>query len=127
MHGTENPRGKLDRLVRALSGMTAHLGYGIAVNSDFNILSVYSLSDPGKKQVALLCADVGSEFKEAHTTGPDERARSLLDMYESCPSWSTYFYGSLDRLTLPGGSVEEIELKAAIGVKALFKHFGGMP
>ena len=45
-------------------------------------------------------------------------AEALLLKYESKNSWKTFFYDDYNGLTFPGGSLEEIEMKAAVGVKA---------
>ena len=110
MYGTDNPEKRIDRLADALSRMAAPLGYGIVVASDYSALGLYRLSDEKKNWTAALCC-VPFEGKAS--------AKKLLRKYESLDSWTVFFYDSFDSVTFPGGSLEEIELKAAVGVKAV--------
>ena len=105
----EDPFVMLDRLVKALSEMTKPLGYGVTVAANCCSLILYRLSDPLKKRVAVLCVVIGE--------ADDRRgaAEKLLDKYESRTSHTAIFYESYDGVSFPGGSVEEVELKAAAG------------
>lgn len=109
----KKPRGALERigrLVNALSEMAAPFGYRIVVVSDHWELGL-ALFDENKTQVATLCAAPLEDSKESS-------AEALLRKYESKNSWTAFFYEGYDGLTFPGGSLEEIELKVAVGVKA---------
>lgn len=54
---------------------------------------------------------------------PDRSALGLYRLSDEEKSWTAYFYDSWDGVTFPGGTPEEIELKAAVGVEALFRPF----
>lgn len=51
---------------------------------------------------------------------PDRKsaAAALVSNYESRPAWDAQFFSSWGALRFPGGSPEELALKAAVGVKA---------
>lgn len=76
------------------------------------------LFDEKKTQAATLCTAPLGDSEESS-------AEALLREYESKNSWTAFFYEGYDGLTFPGGSLEEIELKAAVGVKALFDPSAG--
>jgi hypothetical protein len=105
MYGTNSPEERIGRLAKALTEMAAPLGYGVAAAS--NMLGVYELSDPLKKCVALLCVVVCGNA--------DGRAEALLAKYESGSSHTALFYDRYGGVEFPGGPLEEIELKAAVG------------
>lgn len=109
----EDPTARLDLLVRTLSEMAKPLGYGVVAASDCSGLGLYRLSDEKRNWAAPLCCVPSGGTKES-------TAEALLRRYESANSWTTYFYDSWDSATFPGGTPEEIELKAAVGVEALF-------
>ena len=111
----EKPHEALDRvgrLVNTLSEMAAPFGYRIITVSNFWYLSL-CVFDEKKTQVATLCTAPLGDSEESS-------AEALLRDYESKNSWTAFFYEGYDGLTFPGGSLEEIELKVAVGVKALF-------
>lgn len=112
----DSPRKRADRLADALSRMAAPLGYGVVVASDCSALGLYRLSDEKKNWAAPLCCVPSGDPEKPS-------AEALLRRYESLDSWTAYFYDSWDGVTFPGGTPEEIELKAAVGVEALFKPF----
>lgn len=103
---------RIDRLVNTLSEMAAPFGYRVVAVSDLWEFGLY-LFDKKKTQVATLCAAPLEDSKESS-------AEALLREYESKNSWTAFFYDDYSGLTFPGGSLEEIELKVAVGVKALF-------
>ena len=78
------------------------------------------LFDEKKTKVATLCAAPLGDSKESS-------AEALLREYESKNSWTAFFYEGYAGLTFPGGSLEEIKLKVAVGVKALFDPSAGSP
>ena len=109
---------RIDRLVNTLSEMAAPFGYRIAAVSDLwhiNLCIGLCLFDEKKTKVATLCAAPLGDSEESS-------AEALLRKYESKNSWTAFFYEGYDSLTFPGGSPEEIELKAAVGVKAMLKR-----
>ena len=95
---------RIDKLVNTLSEIAAPFRYRVA-----------TVFDENKTQVATLCVAPLEDSEELS-------AEALLLKYESKNSWMTFFYDRLDSLTFPGGSPEEIELKAAVGVKAILKR-----
>lgn len=108
-------RGALDRIGRladTLSEMAAPFGYRVVAVSDLWYLSLF-LFDEKKTDVAILCDALLEDSKESS-------AEALLRKYESKDSWTAFFYEGYSGLTFPGGSLEEIELKAAVGIKARF-------
>lgn len=78
--------------------------------SDFWYLNL-CLFDKKKTMVATLCTAPLGDSEESS-------AEALLREYESKNSWTAFFYEGYDGLTFPGGMLEEIELKVAVGVKA---------
>ena len=105
---------RIDRLVNTLSEMAAPFGYRIVVVSDLwhiNLCIGLCLFDEKKTKVATLCVAPLEDSEELS-------AKALLLKYESKNSWTAFFYKGYDGLTFPGGSLEEIELKVAVGVKA---------
>ena len=90
--------------------MAAPFGYRVVAVFDLWDLSLV-LFDEKKNDVATLCAAPLEDSKESS-------AEALLREYESKNSWTAFFYEGYAGLTFPGGSLEEIELKVAVGVKA---------
>lgn len=118
----KKPRGALDRIGRladTLSEMAAPFGYRVVAVFDLLDLGLY-VFDKKKTLVATLC-DVPREDSN------ESSAEALLREYESKNSWTAFFYDDYSGLTFPGGTLEEIELKAAVGVKALFDPSAGSP
>ena len=118
----KKPRRALDRIGRladTLSETAAPFGYKIAVVSDHweFCLCVF---DEKKTRAATLCAAPLGDSEESS-------AEALLRKYESKNFWTAFFYEGYAGLTFQGGSLEEIELKAAVGVKALLKSFDCRP
>lgn len=109
----EKPCGALERVGRladTLSEMAAPFGYRVAAASELWYFGLY-LFDKKKIPVATLCDVLLEDSKESS-------AEALLREYESKNSWTAFFYDDYNGLTFPGGSLEEIELKVAVGVKA---------
>lgn len=122
----KKPRGALDRIGRladTLSEMTAPFGYRVVAVFDLWYISLcigLCLFDKKKTQAATLCVAMLGDSEESS-------AEALLRKYESKNSWTAFFYDDYSGLTFPGGSLEEIKLKAAVGVKALFDPSAGSP
>lgn len=113
----KKPRGALKRVGRladTLSEMAAPFGYRVVTVSDLWYFGLY-LFDKKKTPVATLCDVLLEDSKESS-------AEALLREYESKNSWTAFFYDYYISLTFPGGSPEEIEMKAAVGVKATLKR-----
>lgn len=109
----EKPRGAVDRIGRladTLSEMAAPFGCRVITVSDPWELGL-ALFDEKKTQAATLCAAPLEDSVESSV-------EALLRKYESKNSWTAFFHEGCDGLTFPGGSPEEIELKAAVGAKA---------
>lgn len=118
----KKPRGAVDRIGRladTLSEMAALFGYRVVAVFDLLDLGLY-VFDEKKTPVAMLCDVPLEDSKESS-------AEAFLRKYESKNSWTAFFYDDYSGLTFPGGSLEEIELKAAVGVKALFDPSAGSP
>ena len=101
---------RIGRLADTLSEMAAPFGYRVVAVFDLLDLGLY-VFDEKKTPVAMLCDVPLEDSKESS-------AEALLRKYESKNSWTAFFYEGYDGLTFPGGSLEEIELKVAVGVKA---------
>ena len=99
--------------------MAAPFGYRIVVVSDLWYLNL-CLFDEKKTQAATLCAAPLGDSEESS-------AEARLREYESKNSWTAFLCDGYEGLTFPGGTLEEIELKAAVGVKALLKSFDCRP
>lgn len=108
MEEPQNPEARLGRLAAALSEMAAPLGYGVAAVN--NMLGVYELSDPLKKCIALLCSVVVHGKMDRRAS-----AEALLREYESGAFHTAFFFDKYGGMEFPGGPLEEIELKAAVG------------
>lgn len=102
---------RIDRLVNTLSEMAAPFGYRIATVSDPWELGL-ALFDEKKTQAATLCVAMLGNSEESS-------AEALLRKYESKNSWTAFFYDRYGGLKFPGGTLEEIELKAAAGWTAM--------
>ena len=105
---------RIDRLVNTLSEMAAPFRYRVATVFDSMCISL-CVFDENKTQVATLCVAPLEDSEELS-------AEALLLKYESKNYWKTFFYDRLDSLTFPGGSPEELVLKATVGVKATLKR-----
>ena len=115
-------RGAVDRIGRladTLSEMAAPFGYRVVAVSDLWDLRRV-LFDKKETPVATLCDVPLEDSKESS-------AEALLREYESKNSWTAFFYDDYSGLMFPGGSLEEIKLKVAVGVKALFDPSAGSP
>ena len=110
---------RISRLADTLSEMAAPFGYRVVAMFDLWYLSL-ALFDKKKTDVAILCDTLLEDSKESS-------AEALLRKYESKDSWTAFFYEGYAGLTFPGGSLEEIKLKVAVGVKALFDPSAGSP
>ena len=110
----EKPRGALERIgrfVNTLSEMAAPFGYRVAAVSDHWELGL-CVFDEKKTQAAILCVAMLGDSEESS-------AEALLRKYESKNSWTAFFYDRYGGLKFPGGTLEEIELKAAAGWTAM--------
>ena len=110
---------RISRLADTLSEMAAPFGYRVVAVFDLWYLSL-ALFDKKKTDVAILCDTLLEDSKESS-------AETLLRKYESKDSWTAFFYEGYAGLTFPGGSLEEIELKVAVGVKARLDPSAGSP
>ena len=112
MNDADSPEKRIGRLAEALCQMAKPLGYGVrAVNDTANAL--FRLSDGLKACVAILCAVACGKTERRASIG------ALLDKYESSASHTAFFYDRYGGLEFPGGTPEEIELKAAAGWTAV--------
>ena len=124
----EDPLTALDILVRALSEMAKPCGYLVQANLDSGIRpalldsgirpALLNIRRPDGERIATMCVTYpkGSGF-----SFPDRKtaAAALVSNYESCPAWDAQFFDNWEGLRFPGGSPEELALKAAVGIKAV--------
>jgi hypothetical protein len=118
MEASEDPFAELGMLVEALSEMAKPYGYVVETLSDPDMMPALALviRKPGGEWLASMCAVVeGDGF-----SFPDEKSKAaaLVSRYGSRPEWDAYFFYSWETLRFPGGSPEELALKAAAGIKA---------
>lgn len=124
METAEDPDAGLGALVEALSEMAKPYGYVVGTLSDFSTIAL-GIRRPGGEWLASMCAVVsprGFAFPGAETA-----AEALVSKYGSRPSWDARFFRERGKmLRFPGGSPEELALKAAAGVEAvLYRHWPG--
>lgn len=117
MEISKDPFAALDMLVGALSEMVKPYGYVVETLSDPNMMPALGIRKPGGECLASMCEvcpEDGSFFF------PDEKSKAaaLVSKYGSRPVWDAYFFSSWETLRFPGGSPEELALKAAAGVQA---------
>ena len=124
----EDPFAALNTLVRALSEMAKPHGYLVQANLDSSIRpalldpsirpALLNIRRPDGERMASMCVTYpkGSGF-----SFPDRKAAAaaLVSNYESRPAWDAQFFDNWEALRFPGGSPEEMSLKAAIGIKAV--------
>lgn len=107
-------------LVGALSEMAKPLGYVVEALPGPDMMPALGIRRPGDegKWLASMCVarPEGGGF-----VFPDEDSgkAALVSKYGSRPSWDAYFFASWETLRFPGGSPEELALKAAAGVRAV--------
>ena len=107
---------ELGVLVEALSEMAKPWGYVVGVTSNSGAMPSLGIRKPGGEWLASMCAVVVFP-------GGESAAEALVLKYGSRPSWDAHFYADWKTLRFPGGSPEELALKAAAGVKAaLYMH-----
>ena len=111
----EDPSAALDMLVGALSEMAKPYGYVVEALLDPGMLPAFGIRKPGGECLASMC-----ETEPEGDFFPDEESEkaALVSNYGSRPAWDAYFFCSWEVLRFPGGSPEELALKAAAGVKA---------
>jgi len=120
METSKDPLAELDTLVKALSEMAEPHGY--AVEAALDRCTALGIKKFGSERLSALCLTFpksdgllfpGREF-------PDEgsSAAALVSEYGSRPAWEASIPDRWKTLRFPGGSPEELALKAAAGVKA---------
>jgi len=121
MEAAEDPFIALGMLVEALSEMAKPYGYVVGTLLDPD-MPAFGIRKPGGEWLASMCA---ARPADGSFSFPDEKsgAAALVSKYGSRPEWDAYFFSSWEMLRFPGGSPEELALKAAAGVKAaLYMH-----
>ena len=116
-----DPSAELGALVEALSEMAKPLGYVVEALPGPDMMPALGIRKPGGKWLASMCVTYpeGGGF-----IFPDEESgkAALVSKYGSRPSWDAYFFCSWEVLRFPGGTPEELALKAAAGVKAALRR-----
>ena len=115
----EDPIAELGTLVRALSEMAKPWEYVVEALPDLAMMPVLGIRKPGGEWLATMCTVMRTRYGSFFF--PDEKsgAAALVSKYMSRSSWNAYFFCSREALRFPGGSPEELALKAAAGVKAV--------
>lgn len=113
----EDPSAALGALEGALSEMAKPYGYVVEALPGLDVMPALGIRRPGGEWLASMCATLpeGDRF-----SFPDKAsgAAALVSKYGSRSSWNAYFYAGREALRFPGGSPEELALKAAAGVRA---------
>lgn len=120
METLEDPSAALGTLAGALSEMAKPYGYVVEALLDPGMLPALGIRKPGGGWLASMC-----ETEPEGDFFPDEESEkaALVSNYGSRPAWDAHFFCSWETLRFPGGSPEELALKAAAGVKAaLYMH-----
>lgn len=114
----EDPAARLDLLVRTLSEMMAPYGYTVRFGWDGKrdgmSQAFLGVADRRGARAGYLCV---SYFQ--NLGGREGAAAALLSLYGEYGSWPYWDVRSDTWLSVPGGSPEELALKAAAGVKAV--------
>ena len=113
----EDPFAALDTLVRALSEMAKPYGYVVSASLDFCAPPALDIKRLDGEWMASMCImfpeNICSPFLNKKSA-----AAALVSKYRSRSEWDANFFASWEGLRFPGGSPEELALKAAVGVKA---------
>lgn len=114
----EDPFAALDILVKALSEMAKPYGYVVDAALDPRAPPALNIKRPDGECMAMMCimfpGNICSPFLNKKSV-----AAALVLKYRSRPEWDANFFTSREGLRFPGGSPEELALKAAVGVKAV--------
>lgn len=114
----EDPFAALDILVKALSEMAKPYGYVVEAALDPRAPPALNIKRPDGEWMAMMCimfpGNVCYSFLDKKSV-----AAALVSKYRSRPEWDANFFTSWEGLRFPGGSPEELALKAAVGVKAV--------
>ena len=110
---------ELGTLVEALSEMAKPWGYVVEALPDLAMMPVLGIRKPGGEWLATMCTVMRARYGSFFF--PDEKsgAAALISKYRSKPSWNAFFFCGREALCFPGGSPEELALKAATGIKAV--------
>ena len=113
----EDPFAALDMLVEALSEMAKPYGYVVEALLNSGALPALAVRRPDGEWLASMCAarPENDFFFPDFSSG----AAALVSKYGSRPAWDAYFFCEREVLRFPGGSPEELALKAAAGVRAV--------
>ena len=132
MYDTENPGKSLDVLIQALSEMAKPYGYVVEALHDSGAtvalpntgtMTALGIKRPGGEWLASMCATY-PENGGFYFPGKRSAAAALVSKYGSRPAWDAHFFRGRKMLRFPGGSPEELALKAAAGVEAvLYRHW----
>lgn len=119
METAGDPLAELDALVKALSEMAKPLGCEVKALSGLDMMMpALGVRKSGGEWLASMCATRpeggGFSFPDR-----ESEAAALVSKYASKPAWDAYFFASWETLRFPGGSPEELALKAAAGVRAV--------
>lgn len=117
MEASEDPFAELGMLVEALSEMAKPYGYVVETLSDPDMMPALGIRKPGGEWLASMCAARPSDGSFSFPNEKSEAA-ALVSKYGSRPEWDAYFFSSWETLRFPGGSPQELALKAAAGVQA---------
>ena len=116
----EDPFAALDILVRALSEMAKPYGYVVEAALDLCAPPALNIKRPDGEWMAMMCimfpGSICPSFLDKKSV-----AAALVSKYRSRPEWDANFFTSWEGLRFPGGSPEELALKAAVGVKAVLR------
>lgn len=114
----KDPSAELGILVGALSEMAKPYGYVVGTLLGPDTMPAIGIKKPGGKWLASMCTARPEDGSFSFPDKESEKA-ALVSKYGSRPAWYAHFFCNWEVLRFPGGSPEELALKAAAGVKAV--------
>ena len=121
----EDPIAELGVLVGALSEMAEPYGY--VVEAILDRCTALGIKRLGGERLSPLCLTFpksgGLFFPDEKFPDEGSAAAALVSKYGSRPAWDASLPDRWETLRFPGGSPEELALKAAAGVKAVLCRY----
>lgn len=115
----EDPFAEIDILVKALSEMAEPCGYFVQAELAAYWRPRLDIMRPDGKWMGTMCITLPKDCSFSFLDRKSAAA-ALVSNYESSLTWDAQFFNNWEALRFPGGSPEELALKAAAGVKARF-------
>lgn len=110
----EDPVARLDLLVRTLTRMMASYGYAVWFGWNGKSQAFLGMTDDRGASAGYLCVAYSENFSSREAA-----AAALVSLYGSYRSWTYWDVRRCGWLSIPGGSLEELVLKAEAGARAV--------